>query len=141
MNVFLVKTEPGEYSWHDLVKAGKATWDGVTNNTALLHMRRMAKGDDVLIYHTGDERAIVGLARVLAGPREDPANPGLNAAGLPKFAVVDLKPVKAAKTPLSLAQIKADARFSEFDLVKQSRLSVMPVPPAMDALIRAATGL
>jgi hypothetical protein len=141
MSVFLVKTEPGEFSWDDLVKAGRTTWDGVTNNAALLQMRRMVKGDDVFIYHTGDERAVVGLARVCQGPREDPANPGLNAAGLAKFAVVDLKPVKPAKTPLTLAQVKADARFRDFDLVKQSRLSVMAVPETIEVLIREATGL
>jgi predicted RNA-binding protein with PUA-like domain len=95
----------------------------------------------VLIYHTGDERAIVGLARVARGAYEDPTKPGVNDAGEPKFAVVDLEPVRAAATALTLASIKADARFKDFALVTHSRLSVMPVPAGVDKALRRLAGV
>jgi predicted RNA-binding protein with PUA-like domain len=141
MPIWLLKTEPGEFSFADLANQGVAHWDGVSNAAALIHLRSMAKGDDALIYHTGDEKAIVGLATVARGPYEDPDQPGRTPDGRPKFAVVDLKAVKAARTPLTLADIKADGRFAEFALVKQSRLSVMPVPAPLDRIIRQKTGL
>ncbi len=141
MPTFLFKTEPSEFSFADLVRDRRCTWDGVTNNAALAHLRTAAAGDEVLIYHTGDEKAIVGLAKVVKKPYEDPARPGLNAKSEPKFAVVDLAPVKAAKTPVTLAQIKADTRFAEFPLVTQGRLSVIPVPAAIDKALRTLAGL
>lgn len=141
MATFLLKTEPSEYSFDDLTKAGRATWDGVSNNAALGHIRSMRPGDELFIYHTGEERRIVGLARVVSDPREDPANKGKNARGEPKFAVVDVEPLRAAKTPLTLDKVKADARFRTFPLVTQGRLSVMPVPPDLDRVLRALTGL
>jgi hypothetical protein len=95
----------------------------------------------VLVYHTGDEKAIVGLAKVAKAAYEDPAHPGRNERGEPKAAVVDLAAVKAVPNPLTLETIKADKRFAEFALVKQSRLSVMPVPPALAKVITAMTGL
>jgi predicted RNA-binding protein with PUA-like domain len=101
----------------------------------------MRKGDAAFIYHTGDERAVVGLARVASGAYEDPERPGTNTEGLPKFAVVDLEPVRAAKTALSLAEMKGDARFKEFELLRQSRLSVMLVPGPIEKLIRTLTGI
>lgn len=141
MPTFLLKTEPSEYAYANLVKDKKAAWTGVSNNAALAAIRTMKKGDHAFIYHTGDEKAIVGLAEVVSAPYADPAQPGTTADGQPKFAVVDLKPSKAAKTPLTLAQIKADARFKDFVLVKQSRLSVMPVPADLEKIIRTLTGL
>lgn len=141
MTTFLLKTEPGEFAFDDLVRDKSAVWEGVSNPAALKHLRAAAKGDEAFIYHTGDERQIVGLARVSRASYEDPARPGLTPDGEPKFAVVDLVPVRAAKTPLTLAAIKADARFSAFELVRQSRLSVMPVPTALDKVIRSLTGL
>jgi predicted RNA-binding protein with PUA-like domain len=141
MATFIFKTEPTTYSLEDLVRDGRATWDGITNNAALGHLRTAAKGDEVLIYHTGNVKAIVGLARVTAGPREDPKHQGKTAKGEPKFVVVDLEPVRAAKSPVTLAQIKADKRFEGFTLVTQGRLSVVPVPKAMDAALRKLAGL
>lgn len=141
MACFLFKTEPSEFSYADLERDGVCTWDGVTNAAALIALRACALRDDVLIYHTGDERTIVGLARVATPPREDPANPGANARGEPKFAVVDLVPVARAKAPVPLSRIKDDARFKDFALVTQSRLSVMSVPPALAKILRTWAGL
>ncbi|HYE60366.1 MAG TPA: EVE domain-containing protein [Phycisphaerales bacterium] len=141
MPTFLLKTEPGEYSFADLVTDRKTCWSGVSNPAALQAIRSIRKGDEVLVYHTGDEKAVVGLAKAVSNPYEDPDRPGLTPEGSPKFAVVDLKPVKAAMTPVTLAELKADKHFASFALVKQSRLSAMPVPPTMDKLIRERAGL
>jgi predicted RNA-binding protein with PUA-like domain len=123
------------------VRDAGTTWDGVTNAAALIALRAMKKGDEAFVYHTGDERAIVGLAVVTKGAYEDPKNPGLNTRGEPKNAVVDLKPVKAAKTPVSLETIKGDKRFASFPLVKIGRLSVMAVDPTLDRALRSMAGL
>jgi predicted RNA-binding protein with PUA-like domain len=141
MGTFLLKTEPGDYSYADLVREKTTRWTGVSNPAALAALRSMRKGDEAFIYHTGDEKAIVGLATVSRGAYEDPDRRGLTDAGEPKFAVVDLKPVRAVRTPLTLAQIKSDPRFKDFALVRQSRLSVMAVPPDLDKIIRSLTGL
>jgi predicted RNA-binding protein with PUA-like domain len=141
MATFVLKTEPSEYSFADLVSDKKATWDGITNNAALAHLRTARPGDEAFIYHTGDEKAIVGLAKITSAAREDPKSPGKTGKGEPKFAVVDLQPVKAVKTPVTLAQFKADKRFAEFPLVTQGRLSVVPVPAGLDAAIRKMAGL
>ncbi len=143
MATLLVKTEPSTYSFDDLLKDKTTRWDGVSNPAALAAVRAAKKGDDVLVYHTGDEKAIVGLARVEKPAYEDPKQPGLNDRGEPKFAVIDLAAVKAAKTPhaATLALIKADPRFKEFALVRIGRLSVMAVPPALDKVLRGMAGL
>lgn len=141
MPMYLLKTEPGEYSFDDLVKDRRTTWAGVSNNTALQHLRRMKKGDRAFLYHTGNEKAIVGLIDVVKGPYEDPARAGLTPDGLPKFAVIDIKPGARAGTPVTLAQIKADPTFAAFDLVRQSRLSVMAVPDDMATKLIKMLGL
>ncbi len=141
MATFLLKTEPSEFGYGDLVSKKFATWDGVSNAAALIHLRSARKGDEAFIYHTGDEKAIVGLARIVSDPYEDPAQPGRNDKGQPKFAVLDIKPLHAVKTPLTLAAMKGDERFAGFDLLRISRLSVMAVPPQVDKLIRTLTGL
>lgn len=141
MASFLLKTEPGTYSFGDLTREKRCVWDGVTNNAALLHLRTMRTGDLVYIYHTGEEKAIVGLAKVVKGAHEDPRRPGLNAKGEAKFAVVELAPVRAARTPVTLATLKGDARFAAFALVRQGRLSAMPVDAATDEVLRAMCGL
>ncbi|GMV24862.1 MAG: hypothetical protein AMXMBFR58_08930 [Phycisphaerae bacterium] len=141
MATFLFKTEPSEYSFDDLVRDKRTAWTGISNAAALGHLRTAAVGDEVFIYHTGDEKQIVGLAKVVKKPYEDPEQPGRNDKGQPRFAVVDIAPVRAVKTPVTLAQIKADKRFAELGLVKQSRLSVMPVPAALDNAIRSLAGL
>ena len=135
MATLLLKTEPTTYSWDDLVRDGKTVWDGVTNNAALKHIREAKKGDEALIYHTGSEKRIVGLARLTSDPYPDPKQSD------PKLVVFDIEAVRPVKTPVTLAQVKADERFAEFALVRQARLSVMRVPPAIDAMLRKMAGL
>ncbi len=141
MATWLFKTEPGEFSFADLQARGASVWDGVSNPAAVQHLRRCAVGDEVLVYHTGSEKAVVGLARVTAGPREDPKRPGLTEAGEVKFAVVTIAAVKAAAQAVTLAQVKADKALAGFDLVRLPRLSVMAVPTAVDRRLRALAGL
>ncbi len=141
MATFLFKTEPAEYSFDDLCREKRCAWTGVSNNAALSHLRKAVRGDEVLIYHTGDDKAIVGLAKVVSKPYEDPERPGRTAGDEPRFAVVDLAPVRAATSPVALSVIKSDPRFKAFPLVTQGRLSVMPVPAGIDAARRALAGL
>lgn len=130
---WIVKTEPTSYAWEDLVREGRTVWDGVRNAQALIHLRAMREGDRVLVYHSGDQKALVGLAHVGRGPYPDPA------AGDPKLVVVDLVPDRPLPTPVSLAAIKADGRFGDLALVRQGRLSVMPVTAAhWKALLKLA---
>jgi len=119
---WLVKTEPGEFAWDDLVREGRTVWDGVRNATALIHLRQFAENDEVLVYHTGKEKQIVGIARVVRGAYADPQ------ADDPKLVVADLAPVAPLARPVPLRVIKADPAFAAFGLVRISRLSVMPVP-------------
>jgi predicted RNA-binding protein with PUA-like domain len=123
MAFWLLKTEPSTYSWGDLVKAKRATWDGVKNPTALRNMREMKVGDLAFIYHTGDETAIVGIAKVVKAAYPDPK------AGDESLVVVDLEPVKPLKAPVTLASVKADKQYAAWALVRIPRLSVMPVTP------------
>ncbi len=141
MATFVFKTEPSEYSFDDLVRDKKAEWSGITNAAALIHLRGARRGDEVLIYHTGDEKAIVGLAKVVSAVREDANKPGKTPGGEPKFAVVDIVPVRAADRPLTLGAMKGDSRFAKFLLVTHGRLSVMPVEASLDRIIRELTGL
>lgn len=122
MNFWLLKTEPSDYTFDDLVRDKKTVWDGVANNAALINIRNARKGDLAFIYHTGDERQIVGIAQLTSDPYSDPK------LDSPKMAVFDVKPVKKLKTPVTLAQIKADKKYSEFRLIKEGRLSVVSVP-------------
>jgi predicted RNA-binding protein with PUA-like domain len=122
MNHWLLKTEPGAYSWDDLVRDGRATWDGITNPVALKNMRGAQAGDTVVIYHTGSERRALGLARITRGPYADPKKKD------PKLVVVDIVPVEPLPTPVTLQQIKADRKFAGWDLLRLSRLSFVPVP-------------
>jgi len=119
---YLLKTEPDDYSYEDLERDGSTVWDGVRNNAALLHMRGMKKGDLAFIYHTGKVRAAVGVARLSSDPYPDPD------ADNPKVVVFDVEPVEKLAHPVTLADVKADPAFEGFDLVRQSRLSAMPVP-------------
>jgi predicted RNA-binding protein with PUA-like domain len=124
MNKFwLLKTEPEHYSYADLERDGTTVWDGVGNNTALMHIRTMQPGDLALIYHTGAERQAVGLAEITSAPYADPQ------AGDPKLVVVDLRPLRRLPQPVTLAAVKADPEFADFALVRQGRLSVVPVTP------------
>lgn len=126
MNHWLMKTEPDEFSWDDLVKrAGKGEpWTGVRNYTARRHLKDMKKGDLVFIYHTGDEKQIVGVGEIIREHYRDPTDD----TGV--FVATDVKAAWPLKTPVTLAAVKADARFKTMPLVKYSRLSVMPVSAA-----------
>ncbi len=141
MATFLLKTEPGEYSFDDLVREKRSVWTGVSNPQALIHIRSMKKGDAAFIYHTGNEKAIVGLGKVVSDAYEDPKQPGKNDKGEPKQAVVDVSAVKGLKKAVTLAEMKADARFKDFVLLKNSRLSVMPVPENLAKVIAKVAGL
>ena len=121
MAYWLLKADPAAYGYEDLKKDKQTYWDGVANNLALKHMRTMKKGDQALIYHSGKEKAVVGLASITSDPYPDPEKDD------ERLVVFDIKPKKQFKTTVPLADIKADARFAEFALVRMSRLSVMPV--------------
>jgi predicted RNA-binding protein with PUA-like domain len=141
MATWLLKTEPSEYSFDDLVKQREALWDGIANPAALANLRSARKGEQVLIYHTGDEKAVIGLAELASDPFEDPSSPGLTPEGLPKTPVVTVKPIKWAKTPLKLSTMKSDKRFADWALIKQPRLSVVPVPDKLAEAVRTLAGL
>ena len=129
--MWLLKTEPSTYGWADLEKEGETRWDGVTNPVALKHLRAMAAGDRVIIYHTGDEKAAVGLAAVTRAAYPDPK------AGDPRIVVVDLKPIGRFARTVPLSEIKALAVFAESPLVRQGRLSVVPLTAAQAKAIES----
>jgi predicted RNA-binding protein with PUA-like domain len=118
---WIVKTEPSAYSYADLARHGTAVWDGVRNNLALKYLRQMRPHDRVLVYHSGDEKAVVGVAEVTSEPYPDPKSRD------PRLAVVDLKAVRRLPRPVPLAAIKATPAFADLGLVRMGRLSVMPV--------------
>ncbi len=120
-NRWLFKTEPTAYSFQQLEKEKSAIWDGVKNNLALKHLSAVQKGDRILIYHTGGEKAAVGIAEAASGSYPDPGKKD------PKLLVVDIKAVKALPRPVALAEIKLNPKLAKFDLVRLPRLSVMPV--------------
>lgn len=129
MNYWLVKTEPGTYSFNDLAKDKKTVWDGVRNFQARSNLKKMEKDDVVFVYHTGDEKAVVGTARVSRSAFPDPKDA--------EWVVVELSAGKPLKKPVSLAQIKSDKRLTDMVLVRASRLSVQPVTPSeYDLIIR-----
>ena len=120
MSYWIVKTEPSTYSYDDLASQKTAVWDGVKNNLALKYLRQMQSGDRVLVYHTGDEKAVVGVAQVTSQAYPDPKQKD------PKLAVVDLKADGRLPRPVPLAEIKKDRAFADLGLVRIGRLSVMP---------------
>jgi predicted RNA-binding protein with PUA-like domain len=121
---WLVKSEPGAYSWERFVREGSAVWDGVRNPQAQGNLAAMEKGDRVLFYHSGEGREVVGVARVAR-----PAYPEPGAGDL-RFVAVDLVPERPLARPVALSEIKADRSLAGIALVRQSRLSVMPLEPA-----------
>ncbi len=130
---FLVKTEPSSYSFADLKRDKRTTWDGVSNPAALRNMAAISKGDTVVVYHTGDEKQAVGLAKAESGAYPDPK---LRDAKRP---VVDLVPDEALPAPVTLAQVKADALLKTSDLARLPRLSVMPLSKAqLERLLKLA---
>jgi predicted RNA-binding protein with PUA-like domain len=128
---WLFKEEPDNYSYADLERDGQTIWDGVANNQALQNLRKVAKKDLILYYHTGNEKAVVGIMAAVSDPYPDPRE------GDPKLAVVDVKPVRRLARPVTLAKIKADPVFAGWDLIRNSRLSVMPVSAAQWKRIEA----
>src|SRR5579872_737337 len=123
-NYWVLKTEPSTYSYDDLAREKTAVWDGVKNPVALRHISEMAPGDQVMIYHTGDEKAVVGLADVVSKPYADPKQKD------PRLFVIDLKAVGKLPRPVPLATIKSDKTFADMALVRQGRLSVVRATPA-----------
>ncbi|MGE5605993.1 MAG: EVE domain-containing protein [Bacteroidota bacterium] len=121
MSYWLAKTEPETYSYADLVRLGRDRWNGVKNPVALKHLKNMQPGDLVFIYHTGKQKAIIGVAKVVSPPYPDPE---LNN---PRFIVVDLQPEYLLPQPVTLKEIRANPAFEDWVLVHQPRLSVMPV--------------
>ena len=122
--LWLCKQEPSCYSFDDLVRDGGTVWDGVSNALARKHLRQMKPGDRVFFYHTGKEKAVVGEMVVAGEPRLDPKSEDEAAVA------VDMKPVRKLARPVSLAEIKADNKLATWDLVRISRLSVVPVTEA-----------
>jgi predicted RNA-binding protein with PUA-like domain len=128
MKYYLAKSEPSVYSIDDLERDGKTVWDGVTNAQAVRAIRGMKPGDRVFIYHSGDDKAVVGVAKVISDGRDDPKNP--------KSAVVDLEYEKRVDPPVTLAEIKASGMFADWALVRQGRLSTMEAPPEFVAWVK-----
>jgi predicted RNA-binding protein with PUA-like domain len=126
---WLMKCEPDCYSYADLERDGRTLWDGVANPLALKHLRACAAGDVAFFYHTGDEKAVVGVMEVTGSAVPDDTDP--------KLVAVPVKAVRKLATPVTLAAIKADSAFADWELVKQARLSVMPVSDVLWAKIEA----
>jgi len=119
---WLMKSEPGSYSWDQLVRDGKTEWDGVRNPTARLHLKAMQKGDECFFYHSGDERQVVGIMRVTREARPDPKDPA--------WVSVEVEAVRPIEPPVTLKAIKAEPSLAKMELVRLSRLSVSPVRDA-----------
>jgi len=123
MAYWLFKQEPSSYNYSKLESDGKTMWDGVSNNLALKHLRSVKKGDRAFFYHTGDEKQVVGIMEITTDPRPDPKDKSL--------VVVDVRPLDRLAKPVTLDAIKNDPEFAAWELVRISRLSVMPVPPKL----------
>jgi predicted RNA-binding protein with PUA-like domain len=120
-NFWLVKQEPSSYSWSDFIAEGQTSWAGVRNYAARNNLRRMQKGDEVLFYHSGDDKAVVGIAKVVRTAYRD------STAKEDDWSTVDLAPVKPLRRSVTLREIKSHSRLKGILLVRQSRLSVMPL--------------
>jgi predicted RNA-binding protein with PUA-like domain len=134
-NHWLVKSEPSAYSWADLVRERRTSWTGVRNFTARNHLRAMKEGDEVLFYHSVTDKAVVGIARVARTAYAD------ETADEGEWSAVDLVPVKALQRPVTLEEIKKNARLKEMALLRLSRLSVQPVSaPEFEEIVRMSAG-
>ena len=118
MAYWLMKSEPASYSWDDLVRDGGTDWDGVRNNAARLHLKAMKVGDEAFFYHSGDQRAVVGIMRITGAGKPD-GDDG-------SWVKIPVEPVRALR-PVTLAAIKAEPKLAKMELIRQSRLSVAPV--------------
>ena len=119
MAYWLMKSEPGTYAWDDLVRDRATEWDGVRNPAARLHLKAMKAGDEALFYHSGDERAAVGIMRISRAGRPDPKDAN--------WVSVAVEPVRPLARPVTLKAIKAEPKLAKMELIRQSRLSVAPV--------------
>lgn len=135
MQYWMVKSEPTAYAWGDLVRDKRTAWTGVRNYAARLHLKAMRVGDEVLFYHSVEEKCVTGLARVTKAAFPD------TTAAEAGWVAVELAPIAALPQPVSLAQIKADAGLRDIALVRQSRLSVLPLKPGEFARIKRLGGL
>ncbi|HJQ17412.1 MAG TPA: EVE domain-containing protein [Allosphingosinicella sp.] len=133
MAYWLMKSEPGSYSWDDLVRDGATEWDGVRNPAARLHLKAMQPGDEALFYHSGTDKAAVGVMRIARAWRPDGADGA--------WASVQVEPVEPLAAPVTLKAIKADPRLTALEMIRQSRLSVSPVRPGEWTILRALGGL
>ncbi|HLE35303.1 MAG TPA: EVE domain-containing protein [Nitrososphaerales archaeon] len=131
VSYWLLKEEPEHYSIDNLLQDGKTVWSGVRNNLALKHMRTMKKGDLAFYYHTGKEKAVVGIIKIVSDPYPDPEEDD------PKLVAVDVVPVEKLKKLVTLTEIKSNSKFKNFELVRIPRLSVMPVSKTLwDEIIK-----
>ncbi|RYE28054.1 MAG: EVE domain-containing protein [Sphingobacteriaceae bacterium] len=121
MNYYLVKSEPHKYSWEKFLQEGRTHWDGVRNYQARNNLREMKAGDLVLFYHSNEGKCVVGIAKVVTAFYQDPTTDD------PNWVVVDIEPVQTLEKPVTLQQIKADEQLQNISLIKQGRLSVMPL--------------
>ena len=124
VSYWLLKEEPEHYSFDNLLQDGKTVWSGVRNNLALKYMRSMKKGDLGFYYHTGKETAVTGMIKIVSDPYPDPEEDD------PKLVAVDVVPVEKLKRPVTLAEIKSNSKFKNFELVRIPRLSIVPVSEA-----------
>jgi predicted RNA-binding protein with PUA-like domain len=122
MNYWLCKQEPSTYNFDSLQKEKSTTWDGVHNNLAIKHINSMKKGDQAFFYHSGDEKQIVGIMEITSNAYPNPKENNS------RFVIVDVKYKKRLERPITLTEIKSNKRFKDWDLLRISRLSVMPVP-------------
>lgn len=116
---WLMKSEPGSYSWDDLVRDGAAEWDGVRNPAARLHLKAMKKGDEAFFYHSGKDKAVVGVMRIVRAAAPDPKDPD--------WVSVAVEPARPLPRPVTLQAIKAEPRLAALEMLRQSRLSVSPM--------------
>jgi predicted RNA-binding protein with PUA-like domain len=114
-----MKSEPGTYSWADLQRDGSTEWDGVRNPAARLHLKAMKRGDEAFFYHSGDERSVIGIMRIIRQAAPDPKDPN--------WVSVAVELVRTLRRPVTLREIKAEPQLSKMELIRQSRLSVSPV--------------
>jgi predicted RNA-binding protein with PUA-like domain len=119
MAYWLMKSEPGSYSWDDLVRDRSTLWDGVRNPAARLHLRAMREGDEALFYHSGADKAAVGMMRIAGAAQPDPKDAN--------WAAVPVEPVRPLPAPVTLKAMKAEPRLAQLEMLRQSRLSVSPV--------------
>ena len=132
MAYWLMKSEPAAYGWDDLVRDGGTEWDGVRNNAARLHLRAMTPGDEALLYHSMSDKAVIGIMRITSKPHPDAKDAD--------WVAVGVEPVRRLERPVTLAEIKAEPRLRDMELIRQSRLSVAPVRDEEWALVLAMAG-